>query len=293
MNPDDDLIKAALMEDEEDLREKEEKSTPEEPETKAAAPEPEETASEEADEDDELEAEEESESEEKPTRKERREAKKQAWLENVRREQPQQEQAPQQFEQRPQPQQEQYKPIDYRQVEELNEQELERDRQTYAELSRRNGIEQGRQAERQVAEQDKFWQGVEYESKVLAYDPDFKFLDEKNPDTFEPDLAADLNEKYLAFVGYDDRNNTVKRTDISYEKFVRNEVAERRAWAERLAAESTANLAETKASTGLRPGGSRKSGLGQLKPGDISKMSDSELAKYEDEIDRQILSAFN
>lgn len=306
---DDELIKAALIEDDEDkrLREEEEKSAPEDqeatPSDEADAPEPEETESEEDEPDDldkpEVEEQPKAETDEeadKPSRKERREAKKQAWLDSVRKEQRVQEQEPHQQSQqptRPQPQEQPYQPIDYRNVDELNERELEQDRQTYAEIQRRNGIDQGRQSERYVAEQQNFWRDVQHEAEILQYDPEFKFLDEKNPDTFDPDLTADLNEKYLEFAGHNPENNTVRRTDISYEKFVRKEMSDRRAWAERLAAESTANLQETKANAGLRPGGgNRKSGLGQLKPGDISKMSDEQLAKYEDEIDRQILSAY-
>jgi hypothetical protein len=176
----------------------------------------------------------------------------------------------------------------------VNEEQLEQDRRTYGELSRRAGQNEGLRQAAYVAEQTNFWKDVEHEAKLLGYDPEFKFLDDAPNNTdFDPDLAADLNEKYLEFVGFNERNNTVRRMDISYEKFVRNEMAERRAWAERLATESNADLAETKANAGLRPGGSsRKSGLGTLKPGDISKMTDEELAKYEDEIDRQILSAY-
>ena len=303
---DDDLVRAASIEDDEDrrIREEEEKSAPEQKET------PEVTPSEEAPEDEETPEEEaepekpdvqekaevekpESEEPEKMTRKERREARKQAWLESVRKERLQQQPQEQAQPRQQQPQQEPYKPIDYRTVEEINEEQLEQDRRTYGEYNRRQGIDEGVRRATYVAEQEKFWMDVEHESTRLGYDPEFKFLDESNPDTFDPDMAADLNEKYLEFVGYNPQNSTVQRTDISYEKFVRKEMEDRKAYAERLAAESSALVEQTKANTGIRPGGgTTKSGLGTLKPGDISKMTDEELEKYDDEIDRQILSAF-
>lgn len=86
---------------------------------------------------------------------------------------------------------------------------------------------------------------------------------------------------------------TVDRTDISYEKFARREVAKMKRWAKEEADDATErttkNIATQRKRQGIRPSGRSRKSLGAIRPGDISKMSDEELEKNEDEINRQIL----
>jgi hypothetical protein len=296
---DEDLIKAAMIEDDEDRRLKEEKSTEDESTDDQATTDDQSTDDEETedtsegdvteDESEEKSDESETSDDDKPTRKERREERRQRWLESVRKDAEQRQ--PQSQEQQQQPQHNQpdeYNPLDYSKLDEIDEDQLVKDRQSYAERERNKGAQEAAERERFIAEQNDFWKDVQHEATLLNYDPKFAFLDENKPDTFDPDLAADLNEKYLEFVGYDQKSNTVLRTNISYEKFLRKEMAEREAWAERQAADEQQTVQQTRATTSVRPGGTRKSGLGKLKPGDISKMSKEDFEKYEAEIDKQI-----
>jgi len=116
-------------------------------------------------------------------------------------------------------------------------------------------------------------------------------MDESHPETFDEDRTADLNEAFLAFVGFDPEKKTVYRTDISFERFARYEMERIKRWAEELSDESEQNLTEQKSQSAVRPSGTPKKSLGVLKPGDISKMTDEEYEKNRDEINRQILSA--
>lgn len=231
------------------------------------------------------EGESEEESPDKPTRKERREERKK-FLDSVRREQEQKAERKDVYQSDPN-----FKPIDY-ENRDYDASELEEDRSKYGQNEYFKGAKTAAEAERFHAEQDKFWQSVGYESTMLERDPEFAFLNDSNPETFDPDKTAFVNESYLEFVGYDPRNNTVKRTDISFENYTRTLVNQVRAWAEDMSENVEENMAAQKGNSSIRPGGgSAKKSLGQLKPGDISAMSDSDYEANKDEINRQILAA--
>ena len=225
------------------------------------------------------------EEEPRKTRREKR-AERKAFLDSVRREQ----------EQKADPREQRYKTDpDYKPMEFENKdydlKELEEDRSKYGQNEFAKGAQTAAETEKWYAEQDKFWQATEYESKLLGKDPEFAFMDDTHPETFDEDRTADINEAFLAFVGFDPEKKTVYRTDISFEKFARYEVERIKRWAEELSDESEQNLVEQKSQSAVRPSGTPKKGLGVLKPGDISKMTDEEYEKNRDEINRQILSA--
>lgn len=303
MPTDEDLVKAAMM-DSEPPEEKEEKSTPEpepKPEEKIEAPEPEkkeEAPAENLDEKPEKVEAKVEEPEKKPTRKERREERKKSLIESSRRDNTQPKELP-----KTQP----HQPLDYNKSEQFEVEDLEKDRKAYGEQA----FLEATKLEREVAEQEKFWSSMDYESRILTSNPEFAWLDDKNSDAFDPDRAETVNELYLEMIGYkeipvvDPRTNmqivdpntgkpafraTVARTDISYEKFVKNLVGTMKSWAEDEIETSRNNLVEQRDNAGVRPSGGARKTLGDLKPGDISKMSDEDLEKYSDEIDRQILS---
>jgi len=211
-----------------------------------------------------------------------------------------------------------YEPIDYKAAPEdgFDPNALAEDRDKHGAIQFLKGTEQARYA----AEQDKFWSDVTAETKVLGYDPKLNFLvetlpDGKKNDKFDPDRTAEVNEVFLGIVGYkehqavDQQGNplfdratgqpiishrTVNRTDISYDKFARTYVGRMENWAREKAEEREEevkkNISTQRKNQGIRPTGSARKSIGNLKEGDISRMSDEEFAKHEAEIEKQILN---
>lgn len=214
-----------------------------------------------------------------------------------------------------------YNPLDYSTVPkdkdgneiEYKPEDLAQDREMYGAVS----FAKGAQATREAAEQDAFWRDTENESKILAYDPELKFLNEtlpdgsKNPD-FDPDKTEEVNAMYLQLCGAETYQATnaqgqplfnrntgqpimmirVRDTGISYEKFARGYVKRMKSWAEDLAEdrvdESRDNIIKQKKNQGVRPGGGKRKSLGAISQGDVSRMSDEEFEKNEDAINSQI-----
>lgn len=221
----------------------------------------------------------------KPTRKERREERKR-FLDNVRREQEQKANNREQVYQADP----NYKPLEF-ENKDYDFKELEEDRSKYGQNQFYKGANTAAEVERRAADQDKFWQATEYESRLLEREPDFVFMDDTKPETFDEDKAAFVNESYLAFVGYNQEDSTVQRTDISFEKYARTIVNQVKKWAEDYTDNTEKELAAQRSNAGIRPGGSSRKSLGQLKPGDISAMSTEEYERNREEINRQILAA--
>lgn len=219
----------------------------------------------------------------KLTRKEKREAKRQRYLDSIRKEG---EQNSSKFNRELFNSDPNYKPLDYNESPELNVEDLVKDREQYG----RNNFSRGAEAERYIANQENFLQSVEYEARMLENDPKFAFMNGDDPENYDPDRTAELNELFLELVGYDPNTNTVRRTDLSWEKFAKAEVARMERWQAVQEANITRNLAAQRSTSGIRPSGSPSKSLGKLKPGDISKMSQADFEKYEAEIDRQILA---
>ena len=228
----------------------------------------------------------EKEPEEHKSRKERRAERKAAFLESIKREEKEDANRKQLFQTDPN-----YQPLNYEQQEEFKADELVQDRTKYGQQELAKGAQLGEY----YATQTHFWDTVELENKVLSHEPKYSFLFETLPDgTANPDFdenkAGDINEMYLQMVGFDQQKKTVGRTDISYEKFVRRYVENVEEWIEERIADTQKNIASQQSKTGIRPTGSAKKSLGQLRPGSISSMSDEDFEKNEGEIDRQINS---
>lgn len=209
-----------------------------------------------------------------------------------------------------------YKPIDYASEDrEFKPEELAKDREMVGAI----GYAKGAKEAAFWAEQDQFWGELGSEAKILAYDPKLNFLAEQMPDgkkndSFDPDKTSEINEMYLEMVGYKqhpkrDNNGrilvdntgtplishiTVDRTDLSYEKFARRYVNNMTNWAEDFADtkvdETKQDIIKQRKKLGIRPDSGKRKSIGTLNPGDISRMSDEDFDKYEDEIDRQINS---
>lgn len=289
---DEDLIKAALMDDPEDPKEEsstdkkevagEDDSTKTTKEVVTTADENKETEAEDESNEDPDKTEEEANEEAKTTRKERREERKKNFLESIKADTDTKNTSRERLLQSDP----NYKPVDYDTATELDVSVLNEDRTKYG----NNKFSEGANTERHFANQERFWDRTEFEGKLLEQDPQYAFLNENNPDTFNADKAEELNGMYLDLVGYDPVNNSVRRTDLSYDKFVRREVARMKQWAAEENDSTISSLASQASQSGIRPSGSSSKGLGKLKPGDISKMSAEDFAKNEAEIDRQILA---
>lgn len=196
-----------------------------------------------------------------------------------------------------------YKPLDYNQAEEFKTDELAADRAKYGQ----NAFASGANLERQIAQQERFWDKVETDAKILAYDPKLQFLNEDNKEAFDEKKTNDINEFYLNSIGYKETpifkdgvpvhdpatgkqkvSITVQRLDLPYDTFVRGFVDMMEDWADDAQEDTVKNIVKQKSNQGIRPGGTSKRGIGKLRPGDISKMSADEFEKYEADIANQI-----
>lgn len=216
---------------------------------------------------------EQAEPEPKLSRKERREERKN-YLESIRRE----------SQTVPKPE-EDYNPLDLDNPEQYSKEDgfvdpskLREDREKYA--------KQVAAREREEAEQDHFLRELQLEAKGLQKDPEFKFMDEESED-FDADLVSDINQRYLAMVGHyvDPQNgkHRFRNTDISFEKFAREEMARLKRYAGMQTEQSTKNIVAAKSKQAVRPGGTQK-GPSIATPDDIAKMSPAEFKKHEEEI---------
>lgn len=196
-----------------------------------------------------------------------------------------------------------YKPLELTPDTELDVDELKNDRQQYGETRFLTGV----QAQKALAEEANFWTAVEYQNKLLLTDPKFAFLNEDDTDNFDEKKADKINQLYLKVIGHKEelikgkdglviadekgvpyKRITTTRKDLPYDEFVRDYMENVEEFISDNEAETTKNLVKQKAHQGVRPGGSSKRGIGKLKEGDISKMTDEEFEANEAEIDRQI-----
>ena len=233
------------------------------------------------------------------SRKEKREERKLAWLKSIKEGGTTEEARAQALKADPS-----YKPLDYEQAEEFKIDELAADRAKYGQ----NQFANGAQLERQIAQQERFWDKVEMEAKLLSYDPKLQFLNEDNKEAFDEDKTADINDFYLNAIGYRetpiyhngqpvfDPNTgkqkvsiSVQRTDLGYEKFVKGFVDMMEDWTDEAQADTVKNIVKQKSNQGIRPGGTSKRGIGKLRPGSISNMSEEDFEKNEADIEKQIL----
>lgn len=102
----------------------------------------------------------------------------------------------------------------------------------------------------------------------------YKFLD-KNDEEFNPQAADAMNSKYLQFVGWDAKTQTVKHADIRYADFVEAEVEFAQDLAQHMVADTQKNIKKQAANTGLRPDGGSAKKLNLNKSPE--SMSDEEL----------------
>lgn len=230
----------------------------------------------------------------KQTRQERRAERRRSFLESIREEAPPGTQPIQ----RPE-----YQPVDYAALEgaedPINPDALAQDRELFGD----NRFAEGVELERAVAQQEQFWDRLDYQRDLIDRDPKFAFMNPESDD-YDEDKAGTINELYLATVGYKespvvDTNGvpvvdqqtgqqrvsiTVDRPNYRYDKFVENLVTNVDRWAEQRASESDKNLATAKANQGTRPGGGSRKAK-QLDPSAIKNMSNEEFQENLPEIE--------
>ena len=103
----------------------------------------------------------------------------------------------------------------------------------------------------------------------------YKFLDKSDTENFNPAAADAINSWYLQMVGYDPKTDTVQNPGIRYSDFVEATMELADNIAGNKVAESTKNITQQAATTGLRPDGSQTKKLDLNK--DPGQMSDEEL----------------
>lgn len=245
----------------------------------------------------------------KQTRKEKREERRQSYIESIRKDNASSK-APANIPK--------YDPINYEAVDEngnpreFNPEELAKDREMVQALGFAKGAEQAAYWN----EQKSFWTELDHEERSLGYDPKFSFLIDKLPDgsdnpKFNPDRTEEMNQRFFDLIGYQQSYDldaqgraklgsdgkpivlhTVKRTDISYEKFVREDLKRLEEYAKEVADdredEVRDNVTKQRRTQSIRSGGGARKTLGSLEVGDISKMSQEEFEANEDAINAQI-----
>lgn len=129
---------------------------------------------------------------------------------------------------------------------------LEQDRQTYSDQAYAAGLKQ--------MEVREWKRDLKYETPAVL--KEFKFLDPKDTENFKPAAAEAMNLKYLRHIGYNPGDaqrgipESIQYGDVSYREFIEAEMEFVDELATRKAAESTKNIAQQAAATGLRPDGS-------------------------------------
>lgn len=215
---------------------------------------------------------------EKPTRKERRAERRKSFLESIQKDTP----PPPEL-----PKPEDYNPLKYEEAVDsegqVDTKKLEEDREKYAKTEAQKAANEAALKTHYQAEQQRFWDSVTTESKSLVKEEGYEFLNEDSEE-FDADKAERINGLYLTMVGHDQKSGTARRTDLSYDKFVREYVGQLREFAEEEAAKSQKNIAKQASNTGVRPDSKVRTGPSIDTPGDIRKLSDEEFEKNEKKI---------
>jgi hypothetical protein len=142
--------------------------------------------------------------------------------------------------------------------------------------------------ERQALVQERFMDRFEVDAdRVTAKYPT---MDETSED-FDPDLAAGINEQYLALVGYEQRPDgsaVFHNPIIRYRDYVDSQMALIERAATSRNADTAQNVAKQASRTGPRPSGGAKRGAVDLSPIGIRKMTPEEYEKNRPAIEAEI-----
>lgn len=223
------------------------------------------------------------EEEPKPTRKERREERKQRYEDSIRRT----DATPV----APTPVKDyQPKPFSEMVTDDgmLDTQAAEADRQAAAQ----SAAQKAASTAQYQAQQDEFRKSVEHDKQMLEANPKYAWMKQDSPD-YDADLVQEVNDKFLALAGYKETpvidpvtgqatgsRWEVGRPDTGYKQFIEAEQALWDRVSEERSERTAQNVAASKATQGARPGATTK-GPDITDPSVIAKMSPEELRKNE------------
>lgn len=159
---------------------------------------------------------------------------------------------------------------------------LQRDREQYGQSQ----YQRGRQETMQDVELRFFQENLDRDTEVLE-----SKYEELNPgsDLYDQNLVDDINAAYKDAIGYNERTGTIINTGVRYKDYADRFMRIATRYADGRSADAARNVASQAARTGVRPNSpSRQSNIGELQPGDISKMSDKDYEKNKSAIDAQI-----
>lgn len=162
---------------------------------------------------------------------------------------------------------------------------LYEDRNQYGDTRHSQGIQMGYN----MAQLERFADKLE---------DDGEFVQEKYSDYFEdPDFVSRLNSRYMQETGVSaDRNGnilSVANPSVRYKNFVADYIGEIERFAQSRTADTAKNVAKQSSRQSVRSTSASRKALGDLRPGDISKMSDEEYERHKHEINRRLTDALN
>lgn len=169
----------------------------------------------------------------------------------------------------------------------LDTRAAEEDRKAYAEAE----AQKTARSQQYKHQQDEFRKSVDVDKRIIESDPKFSFMKE-GTDDFDYGKVEALNDRFMAVTGYREVPTVDEATgqtvsqwivdnpNVSYEKFIRNEVAFWDKIAEEKSEEVASNTASEKATQGTRPTGTQRA-TDISDPSAIAKMSPAEFKKNE------------
>lgn len=151
---------------------------------------------------------------------------------------------------------------------------LEQDRNQYADQRYSAGKEEAMQQ----------LQAMEWRTNIKL---DLPLVKEKL-DKLDPEDAAAIDREYLLYSGFNRKTGVVANPGIPYADFVEAQIERAERLAANMQVQSSKNIAQQAANQGVRPDGGGRQGFTLTNPGDISKLSDKEFAKYRKDIYKQL-----
>lgn len=141
-----------------------------------------------------------------------------------------------------------YKPLDYTSDQQFDRQQLEQDRSQFGTTQYVQGQREGVS----LAKQELFVDRLELDTERVT--TKYPTLDQDSND-FDPELTSDINELYLATVGYDQKSGQVRNPDIRYKDFAEKYMRNLNRMTSSRNADTARNVARQAGRQGMRPGG--------------------------------------
>jgi hypothetical protein len=158
-----------------------------------------------------------------------------------------------------------YKPLELKDGETYEPEQLEQDRKSAAANARNEGMAAGYSQAAQHEQKERWADRLESDServtakyKALQNDTDNK--------EYDPDLEADLVQNYMKFIGLTKDAKTgvvnIEKPNIRFRDYVEAEMQRLEKYAERQHAQSSRNITSQASKTGMRPNGQSRTSSG-------------------------------